>query len=141
VGLVPAVLAPVGIDYEHATTIVSHVPAPWSVTTRRPLDAREGFLQTARLEMGMSGSGLWDDGGRLVGIAVGNDQTAGYFAGRERIQRLLEHVPHVAALDLPDQSARPPALWGDPSYTVDGLLAVAKRHRARIQAGLDDLDR
>jgi hypothetical protein len=138
-GLVPAVMAPVAIDYEHATTIVTHVPAPWSVTTRRPIDAHAGFLQTARLELGMSGSGLWDDGGRLVGIAVGNDQSTGYFAGRERIERLLAHVPHVAVLDRPEPTDQPAALWGDPNYAVDGLLAVAKRQRARIEAGLDEL--
>jgi len=143
-GLVPATLAPGEVDFEHATTIVTHVPAPWSVTTRRPLDAREGFLLTPRLASGMSGSGLWDDGGRLVGIAVGNDQVAGYFAGRDRIRTLLEHVPQGTRGDAPPfapSDTRPAALWGDSNLAVDDLVALARRHRQHIETGFDALPR
>jgi len=137
-GLVPATLAPGAIDYEHATTLITHVPAPWTAAVRRPLEAREGFLKTARLESGMSGSGLWDDGGRLVGIAVGNDKTSGYFADKERIRRLVEGVP--AAPNVPGPAA-PAALWGDPNLDVDGLLAGAERRRRQIESGLQQLER
>lgn len=138
-GLVPATMAPGDIDFEHATTIVTHIPAPWSVTTRRPLDAREGFLLTSRLETGMSGSGLWDDGGRLVGIAVGNDKVAGYFAGRERIRQLLEHVPTAPVAPVSDN--RPAALWGDAHFRVDDLVASARRQRDHIRNGFEEIER
>jgi hypothetical protein len=143
-GLVPATLAPGELDFEHTTTLVTHVPAPWSTTTRRPHEAREGFLLTPRLESGMSGSGLWDDGGRLVGIAVGNDTVAGYFAGRERIRKLLERVPAAprqeSIVELPGDT-RAPALWGDASYSVDELVASTRRHRRHLQNGIDELER
>jgi hypothetical protein len=135
-GLVPAELAPATIDYEHATTVVSHIPSPWSVTTLRPVDERDGFVQTPRLESGMPGSGLWDDGGRLVGIAVGNDQKLGYFAGRERLQHLIQGLPEAASLS---GAAAPPALWGDPNLRVDDLLARAKARREHIEAELGRL--
>ncbi len=92
-----------------------------------------------RLESGMSGSGLWDDGGRLVGIAVGNDLTSGYFAGRERIEQLLSHAPGPAARTEPSRAE--PALWGDPQLAVDGRLLAARQHRQRIEAGLEQLGR
>lgn len=135
-GLVAAEIAPAAIDYEHATTVVSHIPSPWSVTTLRPIDERDGFVQTPRLESGMSGSGLWDDGGRLVGIAVGNDQTLGYFAGRERLRHLIQGL--AAAAPVSD-AATPPAVWGDPNLRVDDLLARAKVRRDHIEAELDRL--
>jgi hypothetical protein len=138
-GLVPAAFAPGEVDFEHATTLVTHVPAPWSLAVRRPLDAREGFLLTPRLESGMSGSGLWDDGGRLVGIAVGNDKQAGYFAGRERIRQLLDHVP-AAPLAGPTD-LRPASLWGDTNLTLEELVASARRHRRHIEIGLEELER
>jgi hypothetical protein len=138
-GLVPATMAPGDIDFEHATTIVTHVPAPWTVATRRPLDAREGFLLTPRLESGMSGSGLWDDGGRLVGIAVGNDQAAGYFAGRERIRKLLEHAPTAPVEPITDD--RPASLWGDSHLSIDDLVASARRQREHIRNGFQEIDR
>lgn len=136
-GFVPATLAPGAIDFEHATTLITHVPAPWTADVRRPLEAGDGFLKTARLESGMSGSGLWDDGGRLVGIAVGNDRTAGYFADKERIRRLMERVPVAPAVPGP---ASPAALWGDPQLDLDELLAGAQRRRQHIESGLDRLD-
>jgi hypothetical protein len=137
-GFVPATLAPGAIDYEHATTIITHVPAPWTAAVRRPLEAGEGFLKTARLESGMSGSGLWDDGGRLVGIAVGNDRTSGFFADKERIRHLVERVPAAPAVPGP---AAPAALWGDPNLDMDGLLAGAERRRRHIESGLEQLER
>jgi hypothetical protein len=135
--LVPAVIAPGRVDYEHATTLITHVPAPWTVTRRRPLDASQGFLKTDRLELGMSGSGLWDDGGRLVGIAVGNDQSLGYFADRARIRRLVDQVPHP---QLGPDPAAPAALWGDPNLDVAQLIAGAERRRRHIESGLERLE-
>jgi hypothetical protein len=136
-GLVPATLAQNSLDYEHATTIVSHVPAPWTVAKLHPKDARDGFVQTERLQSGMSGAGLWDDGGRLVGIAVGNDVRSGYFAGTTRILALLHAAPVSAPLKQPQP---PAALWGDPNLAIDTLLASAKQRRERIEAGLNHLD-
>ncbi|HEY3499986.1 MAG TPA: trypsin-like peptidase domain-containing protein, partial [Polyangiaceae bacterium] len=80
-GLVPAELAEGPLDAEHVTTLVTHIPEPWSVVKVRLGEFEHGFLRTDRLRAGMSGSGLWDDGGRLVGVAVGNDEKRGYFAG------------------------------------------------------------
>jgi hypothetical protein len=137
-GFIPALLAPGSIDYEHATTLITHVPAPWTVATRRPLEAREGFLKTARLESGMSGSGLWDDGGRLVGIAVGNDETSGYFVDKERIRHLVELVPAAPVVPGP---AAPAALWGDPMLDMNELLAGAERRRRHIESDLQRFER
>ena len=136
-GFVPATLADGTVDYEHATTIVTHVPIPWSVTKLRPGGASEGFVRTERLETGMSGSGLWDDGGRLVGIAVGNDATAGYFAGAGRIRQLLHDAPVQAPLKQPRPSA---ALWGDPELSIDALVAAAKLRREHIETRLERLE-
>jgi hypothetical protein len=136
-GLVPATLAPGPVDFEHATTLVAHVPAPWTAAVRRPLETGEGFLKTARLESGMSGAGLWDDGGRLVGIAVGNDKSSGYFADRDRIRRLVERVPSRPASPEPAPTA---ALWGDPNLSMDELLAGAERRRRHIESGLERLE-
>jgi hypothetical protein len=136
-GLVPATLADGTVDYEHATTIVTHVPAPWTVAKLHPTDAREGFLQTERLEVGMSGSGLWDDGGHLVGIAVGNDASAGYFAGATRIRKLMRDAPVSASLPPAPPSA---ALWGDPAFSVDRLIASARQQRVRIENKLDHFE-
>jgi len=136
-GLVPAMLAPGTIDFEHASTLVSHVPAPWTAAVRRPLEAGEGFLRTPRLESGMSGAGLWDDGGRLVGIAVGNDKSSGYFADRERIRKLVDGVPNQPAIPAPAPTA---ALWGDPNLNMEQLLAGAERRRRHIESGLDRLE-
>jgi hypothetical protein len=85
----------------------------------------------------MSGSGLWDAGGDLVGIAVGNDARSGYFAGVERITGLVRLSPVRAPLLPPQPSA---AVWGDPNFSVDGLLGASKRRREHIEAGLERLD-
>lgn len=137
-GLVPATIEQGNVEFEHATTLVTHVPAPWTVTTRHPLDTRDGFVQTERLELGMSGSGLWDDAGRLVGIAVGNDARTGFFAGRGRILALLHAAPVSLPAKVPAPSA---ALWGDPSLSIDSLIASAKQRREHIEAGLNRLER
>ncbi|HTQ07935.1 MAG TPA: serine protease [Polyangiaceae bacterium] len=137
-GFVPATIEQGNVEFEHATTLVTHVPAPWSVAKRHPMDTRDGFVQTERLESGMSGSGLWDDAGRLVGIAVGNDASQGYFAGRGRILALLHAAPVNAPLKQPEPSA---ALWGDPSLSLETLIASAKQHRERIEAGLNRIER
>jgi hypothetical protein len=137
-GLVPASLAEGNIDYEHATTLLTHVPSPWTVAKLHPKNTTQGFVQTERLESGMSGSGLWDDGGRLVGIAVGNDATSGYFAGSERIRQLLDLSPVRAPLKPVAPSA---ALWGDPAFSVDDLIATARARREHIETSLDRLER
>lgn len=137
-GLVPASLAEGHIDYEHATTLVTHVPSPWTVAKLHPHSATEGFVQTERLESGMSGSGLWDDGGRLVGIAVGNDASSGYFAGSDRIRHVLDLSPVRAPLKPIAPSA---ALWGDPALSVDDLIASARARRTHIETALDRLER
>lgn len=136
-GFVPATLAQGAVEFEHATTLVSHIPAPWTVGKLHPRDARDGFVQTERLESGMSGSGLWDDGGRLVGIAVGNDARCGYFAGADRIRSLLRAAPVSVPVKQPAPSA---ALWGDPKLSIDALLASAKQRREHIEAGLNRLE-
>jgi hypothetical protein len=136
-GFVPARVAEGSIDYEHATTLVTHVPSPWTIVLVRPRDAQEGFLRTQRLDTGMSGSGLWDDGGQLVGVAVGNDAQSGYFAGVERITDLLRLAPGRPVLLPPQPNA---ALWGDPKLSLDGVLAASRRRRAQIEAGLERLE-
>jgi len=137
-GFVPATLAQGTIDFEHATTIVTHVPVPWSTLKLHPVDAREGYVQTERLDSGMSGSGLWDDGGHLVGIAVGNDAKCGYFAGSSRILKLLQAAPVSAELKTPAPTA---ALWGDSALGVNGLIAAAQAKRAHIEAWLQHIER
>jgi hypothetical protein len=137
-GFVPAAIEQGNVALEHATTLVSHVPAPWTLAQRRPLDARDGFVQTERLESGMSGSGLWDDAGRLVGIAVGNDARFGYFAGQGRIRALLHAAAAGPALKQPEPSA---ALWGDPELSIETLIASARQRREHIEAGLNRLER
>jgi hypothetical protein len=136
-GFVPARVAEGDVDFEHATTLVTHVPAPWTIAELHPKGTHEGFLQTERLDTGMSGSGLWDDGGQLVGVAVGNDAGSGYFAGVERITDLVRLSPGRPALLPPQPNA---ALWGDPHYSLDGLLAASKRRRAHIESGLNQLE-
>jgi S1-C subfamily serine protease len=135
-GFVPATIEQGNVEFEHATTLVTHVPAPWTLAKRHPLDTRDGFVQTERLESGMSGSGLWDDAGRLVGIAVGNDARSGYFAGRGRILSLLRAAPVSVPLKQPVPSA---ALWGDPNLSIETLIASAKQRREHIEAGLNRL--
>jgi hypothetical protein len=136
-GFVPARVAEGRIDYEHATTLVTHVPTPWTIAEVRARDAHEGFLRTQRLDTGMSGSGLWDDGGQLVGVAVGNDATSGYFAGTELITDLVRLAPGRPVLLPPQPNA---ALWGDPNLSLEEVLVASKRRRTHIEAGLERLE-
>lgn len=137
-GFVPARLASAKLDYEHATTLVTHVPAPWTIAELHPHDADRGFLKTERLATGMSGSGLWGASGELVGIAVGNDARSGYFAGVDRITELVRLSPVRAPL-LPPQPST--AVWGDPNFSVDELIAASKRRREHIEAGLEGVEK
>ncbi len=137
-GFVPAIIEQGNVEFEHATTLVTHVPAPWTIAKRHPLDTRDGFVQTERLDLGMSGSGLWDDAGRLVGIAVGNDARCGYFAGRGRILSLLRAAPVSVPLKQPAPAA---ALWGDPNLSIETLIASARQRREHIEAGLNRVER
>jgi hypothetical protein len=136
-GFVPARVNEGALDVEHATTLVTHVPAPWTTLELRPKEVHEGFVRTERLDSGMSGSGLWDDGGELVGIAVGNDARSGYFAGAERIVDLVRLAPGRPVL-LPPQPNL--ALWGDPRLSLENMLEASKRRRAHIEAGLNRLE-
>jgi hypothetical protein len=136
-GLIAATLSPDPLDGEHATLLVTHVPAPWSVLELHPRGAHDGYVQTERLEVGMSGSGLWDDGGRLVGIAVGNDASAGYFAGTARIRALLAQAPAGTTLRAPAANA---ALWGDDRLPVEALVVSLKRQRAAVERRLEQLE-
>lgn len=136
-GLTPAELVVGTVDFEHATTLVTHVPQPWSRYQVRPREAASGFLLTERLRVGMSGSGLWDDAGHLVGVAVGNDARSGYFADGSRITALLGHTGA-----LPPAKARTAqgAVWGDPRLSLDAMLAAAKQKREHIGAALQRLE-
>jgi hypothetical protein len=136
-GLTPAELVVGTVDFEHATTLVTHVPAPWSRYQVRPRETTSGFLLTERLRVGMSGSGLWDDAGQLVGVAVGNDALAGYFADGSRIAALLAPTGELTpAKPRPAQGA----VWGDPRLSLDALVAATKRKREHIGAALRELE-
>ena len=135
-GLVPAELAEGPLDAEHVTTLVTHVPEPWSIVKVRLSDAEHGFLRTGRLRVGMSGSGLWDDHGRLVGVAVGNDERQGYFAGTERIAALLRGSPGGANLRAKAVELRDPALWDSETLTFRQMLDSARRRHDHIDAEL-----
>jgi hypothetical protein len=137
-GLTPAALVVGAVDFEHATTLVTHVPAPWSRYQVRPREAASGFLLTERLRVGMSGSGLWDDAGQLVGVAVGNDARSGYFADGSRIAALL--APTGELMTAKPRSAQG-AVWGDPRLSLDAMVAATKQKREHIGAALRELER
>jgi hypothetical protein len=138
-GLVPAEVAEGLLEPDHVTTLVTHVPEPWSVVTVRLSEVEHGFLRTGRLRVGMSGSGLWDDRGRLVGVAVGNDEKRGYFAGTERISALLRGSPGGTRLRARAVELRDPSLWESESLTFDEMLSAARRRHDRIDAELGRL--
>jgi hypothetical protein len=140
-GLVPAELAEGPLDSEHVTTLVTHVPEPWSVLTLRLSEVEHGFLRTGRLRVGMSGSGLWDDRGRLAGVAVGNDEKQGYFAGTERISALLRGSPAGTHLRAKAVELRDPALWEHESLTLEQMLEAARKRHDRIDSELDRLQK
>jgi hypothetical protein len=138
-GLLPAELAEGLLEPDHVTTLVTHVPEPWSVVTVRLSEVEHGFLRTGRLRVGMSGSGLWDDRGRLVGVAVGNDAKRGYFAGTERITALLRGSPGGTNLRAKAVELRDPSLWEDESLTFEEMLGAARKHHDRIDVELGRL--
>jgi hypothetical protein len=127
-------------DPERTTRMVAHVPAPWTTVRVRPGELEEGFLHTDRLEAGASGSGLWNDDGELVGVAIGNDSVSGYFASIPRISRMLRGTIEVAVEASDDGSPRRPdanpAVWGDEHLALGDLFTASKQHRARIDGRL-----
>lgn len=139
-GLVPALLSRAVPDPERTTRMVAHVPTPWSTVRVHPRQLDEGFLHTERLEPGASGSGLWNDDGELVGVAIGNDSASGYFASIPRISRMLRGTIEVAVEASDDGTPRPPdanpAVWGDEHLALGDLFESAKQHRRRIGAEL-----
>jgi hypothetical protein len=138
-GLVPAELAEGPLGADRVTTLVAHVPEPWSVLRVGLSEVEHGFLRTGRLRAGMSGSGLWDDRGRLVGVAVGNDETRGYFAGTERISALLRGAPGGARLRAKAVELRDPALWEDESLTFEQMLDATKKRHDHVESELERL--
>jgi hypothetical protein len=139
-GLVPAELSRAMPEPERTTRMVAHVPEPWTTVRLRPRELEEGFLHTERLEAGASGSGLWNDHGELVGVAIGNDSASGYFASIPRISRMLRGTIEVAVEPSDDGSPPPPdanpAVWGDEHLALDDLFASSEGHRARIDGRL-----
>jgi hypothetical protein len=138
-GLIPAELAEGPIEAERVTALVTHVPEPWTLSAVQLSEIEHGFLRTGRLRVGMSGSGLWDDRGRLVGVAVGNDAKQGYFAGSERIAALLRGAPGGANLRAKAVELRDPALWDDESLTFEEMLDAARKRHDHIEAELTRL--
>jgi hypothetical protein len=141
-GLVSAQISRVMPSSERTTRMVAHVPTPWSTVRVRPRELDEGFLHTERLALGASGSGLWNDDGELLGVAIGNDATSGYFASIPRISRMLRGTIEVAVRVSDDAAPRPPdahpAVWGDERLGLRELLATARDHRRRITTELHD---
>jgi hypothetical protein len=141
-GLVPAALSRAIPDPERTTRMVAHVPAPWSTVRVHPREFDESFLHTERLEAGASGSGLWNDYGELVGVAIGNDSESGYFASISRISRMLRGTIEVAVEASDDGAPAPPdvrpAVWGDEHLGLNELITAAKGHRRRIGSELHD---
>jgi hypothetical protein len=107
----------------------------------RPRELDEGFIHTDRLEAGASGSGLWNDYGELVGVAIGNDSVSGYFASIPRISRMLRGTIEIAVEASDDGAPRlpdvHPAVWGDEHLALTDLFASAKEHRRRIDGRLE----
>jgi hypothetical protein len=139
-GLVPAELSRAMPDPQRTTRMVAHVPEPWTTVRVHPRELEEGFLHTERLEPGASGSGLWNDYGELVGVAIGNDSASGYFASIPRISRMLRGTIEVAVEASDDGSPPPPdtnpAVWRDEHLSLGELFAASKQHRARIDGRL-----
>jgi hypothetical protein len=146
--LVPATLRQKPPDLDGVASMVSHVPKPWGVVAIHPSDFDDGFVRTERLRVGVSGSGLWDSDWRLVGVAIGNDKEAGYFATARLIGELVRLVPRDTRGRI--QTGEPkicgtPA--GDPSprpehpEAADVRQALEKAHakRHRIDVGLAEV--
>jgi len=135
-GLVPAELSRAAPDPGRVTRIVAHTPQPWTTRAIRTLSFDEGFLHTERLAVGTSGCGLWNDAGELIGVAIGNDRSAGYFASIPRISRMLRGTIEVSVAPTEKEEAtdRDPAIWHDQRLRIEGLLAGAKAHQQRLDA-------
>ena len=142
--LSPAELSDDQPDLGGVASMVAHVPSPWGVVTIHPSDMDDGFVRTERLRVGASGSGLWDSKWRLVGVAIGNDNQAGYFASAHRVAELLENVPRDAGGRI-DTSSEPkvcasPAAGSHrkrpPTVNVPRLLAKVSEKSQRIDEGL-----
>jgi hypothetical protein len=147
--LVPAELREEPPELHDVASMVAHVPKPWGVVAIHPKDVEDGFLRTERLRVGASGSGLWDSDWRLVGVAIGNDNQAGYFATASLIRALVREVPRDKrgriqkssqpkvcgnlARDLSDRPDHPEAV------DVRGLLDKATEKNQRIDMGLADV--
>ena len=135
-GLVPAELSRSAPDVSRATELVAHAPHPWTVSAIRMVAFDEGFLHTERLAVGASGCGLWNDAGELIGIAIGNDRSSGYFATIPRISRMLRGTIEVSIEPTAKEEPtdRDPAIWHDQHLRVEALLAGAREHQQRLDA-------
>ncbi len=142
-GLVPAELSRAPLDPERTTRMVAHVPVPWSGVIVHPQTVDEGFVHTERLAPGASGSGLFNDAGELVGVAIGNDVRSGYFASVPRISRLVRGSVNSEAGAPPLGAAPPdarPAVWHDKNLELEVLLDESRDRRRRIEARLRRYD-
>jgi hypothetical protein len=147
--LVPAELREEPPELHSVASMVAHVPKPWGVVAVHPSDVEDGFLRTERLRVGASGSGLWDSDWRLVGVAVGNDNRAGYFAGTNLIRALVREVPRDRRGRI--QKSNQPKVCGNlardlsgypehpEAVDVRGLLDKASERKQRIDVGLTDV--
>jgi hypothetical protein len=144
--LVPAELREEPPELDGVASMVAHVPKPWGVVAIHPDEMDDGFVRTERLRVGASGSGLWDSNWRLVGVAVGNDNQAGYFATAALIRALVREVPRDARgrIQKSDQPkvcgnlARDLSAYPDhpDAVNVPALLDKASEKNHRIDEGL-----
>jgi hypothetical protein len=146
--LMPAELRQRPADLANVASMVAHVPKPWGVVALHPRDIDDGFVRTERLKVGVSGSGLWDSDWRLVGVAVGNDKEAGYFATARLINELVRHVPRdtrgrIQTGEPKECGTRPDEAGRHPEHpegvNVQQLLDKAHAKRHRIDVGLSDV--
>jgi hypothetical protein len=144
--LVPAELRKEPPELDGIASMVAHVPKPWGVVAVHPSKVEEGFVQTERLRVGVSGSGLWDSDWRLVGVAIGNDNQAGYFASSRLITELVRSVPRDTRGRI--QTSGEPKVCGDlerdlsshpehpDAVNVRAVLDIASEKNHRIDVGL-----
>lgn len=147
--LVPAELRDAPPEVDGVVSMVAHVPNPWGVVAIHPSEVDEGFVRTERLRVGASGSGLWDSDWRLIGIAIGNDNHAGYFASARLVNELVRHVPRDARGRI--QTSSEPKICGNiglgeravPEHpegvNVPKLLDKVNEKKQRIDVGLADV--
>jgi hypothetical protein len=147
--LVPAELREEPPELHGVVSMVAHVPKPWGVVAIHPSELEDGFLRTERLRVGASGSGLWDSDWRLVGVAIGNDNQAGYFASASLIRALVREVPRDSRGRI--QKSSQPKVCGNlvrdlsaypehpEAVDVRRLLDKASEKNQRIDVGLSDV--